>query len=257
MLYAPNYDVVLACRTLFIIDLWVRFRLVEAKAFTKAADEGRLVRVPLGTVLRTHWKQLILGTFYMLATYVVFYLVSTWGLTYGTKPAPNGLGDGGQGGAFSFTQFEVMLICTCVLFGIFTLISGPIADRFGRKKFLMIVQALLIVFGGLFQLLWGGGTVGAVLWLAIGFSLMGLTFGPMAAALPELFPTALRYTGSGIAYNVSSILGAALAPFIAVALVASTNGQSWLVGVYLAAMALISLVALAIGRETKNVAIED
>ena len=52
----------------------------------------------------------------------------------------------------------------------------------------------------------------------IGFTLMGMTFGPMGALLPELFPASVRYTGSGIAYNVSSILGAAVAPFIAVAL---------------------------------------
>ena len=47
---------------------------------------------------------------------------------------------------------------------------------------------------------------------------MGMTFGPMGALLPELFPANVRYTGSGISYNVSSILGAAVAPFIAVAL---------------------------------------
>ena len=35
-------------------------------------------------------------------------------------------------------------------------------------------------------------------WLIIGMSLMGFTFGPMGALLPELFPTNVRYTGSGI-----------------------------------------------------------
>ncbi|OJX65261.1 MAG: MFS transporter [Micrococcales bacterium 73-13] len=247
----------LASAVMVVIGLWVRFRLVEATAFTRAADAGRLVRVPLGAVLRTHWRQLVLGTLVMLATYVLFYLVSTWGLTYGTKPSPVGLGDGAGGAAFTFQQFEVMLIATCVLFAATTLLSGPIADRVGRRRLLVTVQALIILFGAVFVPLWGAGTVGAVLWLVIGFSLMGLTFGPMAALLPELFPTALRYTGSGIAYNVSSILGAAVAPFIATALVAATGGSSWLVGVYLGAMALLSLVALLLTRETKDVSIED
>lgn len=247
-----------ASAILVVIGLWVRFRLIEATPFVKAATEQRLVRVPLGVVLRSYWRQIILGTFYMLATYGIFYLVSTWGLTYGTKPAPVGLGGAdAKAGAFTFVQFELMLICTCVLFGILTLVSGPIADRFGRKKFLIIVQAAIIVFGGLFVPLWAGGTAGAIAWLAIGFVLMGLTFGPQAALLPELFPTPVRYTGSGVAYNISSILGAAITPFVATALVAATGGSSWLVGVYLAGLAALSLIALILGRETKQISLTE
>ncbi len=103
----------------------------------------------------------------------------------------------------------------------------------------------------------GLGTVGVVLWLVFGFTLMGMTFGPMGALLPELFPTSVRYTGSGISYNVSSILGAAVAPFIAVALWEASDGSPWLVGVYLSSMALLTLVALVLGRETKDVGLEE
>ncbi|MBO3664899.1 MFS transporter [Microbacterium stercoris] len=239
-----------------IVGLWVRFRLVEAEAFTKASKEKRLVKVPLGEVFRSHWKQIILGIFYMLATYGIFYTVSTWGLTYGTKPAPAGLGDGAEGGAYGFVHFELLLIATCVLFGITTLISGPLADKVGRRKFLIWVTIAIIVFGMVFQPLWSGGIVGTTLWLAIGFTLMGLTFGPQAALLPELFPTNVRYTGSGIAYNISSILGAAITPFVATALVAATAGQSWLVGLYLAGLGVLTLIALFLGTETKDVDIE-
>ena len=80
--------------------------------------------------------------------------------------------------------------------------------------------------------------------LIIGFSLMGLTFGPMGALLPELFPTNVRYTGSAIGYNVSSILGAAVAPFIAVGALGTGGGSPVLVGVYLAVMAVLTLIAL-------------
>jgi hypothetical protein len=89
--------------------------------------------------------------------------------------------------------------------------------------------------------------------LTIGFTLMGITFGPMGALLPELFPTNVRYTGSGVAYNISSILGAALAPIIAVALWGAASGHTWLVGLYLSAMGVLTLIALIIGRETKDV----
>jgi MFS family permease len=94
-------------------------------------------------------------------------------------------------------------------------------------------------------------------WLILGFSLMGLTFGPMGALLPELFPTSVRYTGSGVSYNVSSILGAAVAPFIAVALWKAADGSPVLVGVYLSSMAVLTFVALLLGRETKDVGLEE
>jgi MFS family permease len=90
-------------------------------------------------------------------------------------------------------------------------------------------------------------------WLILGFALMGMTFGPMGALLPELFPANVRYTGSGISYNVSSILGAAVAPFIAVALWSADGGSPFLVGIYLSAMAILTLLALLIGKETKDV----
>ena len=79
---------------------------------------------------------------------------------------------------------------------------------------------------------------------------MGLTFGPMSAVLPELFPTNVRYTGSGIAYNVASILGAAVAPFIATWL-ATSYGVAW-VGVYLMVAGALTFVALLVMRETKD-----
>jgi MFS family permease len=85
---------------------------------------------------------------------------------------------------------------------------------------------------------------------------MGLTFGPMGALLPELFPTNVRYTGSGISYNVSSILGAAVAPFIAVALWSAGGGSPFWVGIYLSAMAVLTLIALLASKETKDVDFE-
>jgi MFS family permease len=89
----------------------------------------------------------------------------------------------------------------------------------------------------------------------LGMTLMGFSFGPMSAVLPELFPTNVRYTGSGIAYNAASILGAAVAPFIATWL-ATTYGVAW-VGVYLIVAAMLTFVALLVMRETKDISLED
>ncbi|WP_229682643.1 MFS transporter [Siccirubricoccus deserti] len=114
----------------------------------------------------------------------------------------------------------------------------------------------IIAFGLVWVPMLSAGTLGVQAWLILGFALMGMTFGPMGALLPELFPANLRYTGSGIAYNLSSILGAAVAPFIAVALWSAGGGSPFWVGVYLSVMAVLTLVALLLGKETREVDIE-
>ena len=101
----------------------------------------------------------------------------------------------------------------------------------------------------------GSGSLPAVLsFLIVGLALMGLTFGPMGAVLPELFPTAVRYTGASVSYNLASLLGASVAPYIATWL-AGSHGVGW-VGVYLAAMGALTLIALLISRETKDSALD-
>ena len=77
------------------------------------------------------------------------------------------------------------------------------------------------------------GTVGAVLTMALGLALMGLTYGPLGTALSELFPTAVRYTGSSLTFNFAGIFGASLAPYIATWL-AKNYGLQY-VGYYLSA----------------------
>jgi metabolite-proton symporter len=235
------------------VGLWVRLRLVESATFSKAAASGKLAKVPLAEAFRTHWRELILGTFYMLATYVLFYLMTTFSLGYGRAPTDAQL----PGLGYDYTTFVLLMIFGVVFFGVFTLVSGPLADRYGRRATLIVVTIAIIAFGLVWVPLLSVGTVGVVLWLVLGFTLMGFTFGPMGALLPELFPTALRYTGSGVSYNVSSILGAAVAPFIAVWLWTVGEGSPVWVGVYLSAMATLTLVALLLGRETKDVSLDD
>jgi metabolite-proton symporter len=239
----------LASAVLVIIGLYVRFKLIETPAFQKVVDSGNVASLPLARVFRTSWRPLLLGTFIMLATYTLFYLMTTFTLTYGTADAagdPAGLG-------IARTQFLWMLILGVVFFGIFTLVSGPLAEKYGRRAMLICVTAGILVFGFTFAPLFAAGELGAQALLIIGFVLMGLTFGPMGAVLPELFPTSVRYTGSAISYNVASILGAAVAPFIAVALWTAAGGSTWLVGLYLSSMALLTLVALVLSRETRDV----
>lgn len=235
-----------------IVGLWVRLHLVESAAFEKTVESGKVQKVPLAAAFKLHWRELILGTFYMLATYVLFYLMTTFSLSYGRAAVDAKL----PGLGYNYTTFVMMMIFGVIFFGIFTLVSGPYADRHGRRKTLIWVTLGIILFGLVWVPMLSAGTVGVVAWLVLGFTLMGLTFGPMGALLPELFPANVRYTGSGVSYNVSSILGAAVAPFIAVALWSYGGGSPFYVGLYLSAMAVLTLIALLLGKETKHVDID-
>ena len=142
-------------------------------------------------------------------------------------------------------------------------VAGWLADRYGRRSVLMVVTAAILLFGLTFDLFLNPQTIGTgeganmwllLLFLCIGMTLMGLTFGPMSAILPELFPTNVRYTGSGIAYNVSSILGAALTPFAAVWLAKNHGVGS--VGIYLSALSVLTFIALWVSKETRHTSLD-
>lgn len=234
------------------IGLYVRLKLTETPVFARAVERGERVKTPLAEVFRSSWRQLIIGTFVMLATYTLFYIVTTWALSYGTgKRPPDGTGLG-----FGYVDFLYLQLISVLFFAGALPISGLLADKYGRRRTLLVITAGIIVFGACFGLLLGTRTEGmTLLFLVVGMTLMGLTFAPMSAVLPELFPTNVRYTGSGISYNLSSILGAAVAPFIATYL-ATTYSVGW-VGVYLASAAALTFVALLVMHETKDTSLDD
>jgi metabolite-proton symporter len=242
---------------LVIVGLYVRLKLIESHSFQNVLDKGKVVKLPLGNVFRSQWKPLLLGTFIMFATYVLFYLMTSFTLTYGTSPATAEAAGAPAEGFIAGLGYErgtflTMLIIGVVFFGIFTVVSGPLAEKYGRRKFLLVVTAAIAAFGLTWVPLFGGGTFGVMALLIIGFTLMGFTFGPMAAILPELFPANVRYTGSAVAYNLSSVIGAAPASFVAIALWKAAGGSTFMVGLYLSIAAVVTFVALWLSRETRD-----
>lgn len=235
------------------IGLYVRFKLEETPVFARAMARGEKLKNPLSVVFRNHFKELVLGTFIMLATYGVFYLMTTWILSYAIGKTELGfLGIG-------YRSFLVLQLLSVLFFAGMIPIAGWLADRFGRRSVLLVVTFAIIVFGLSFNSFLSPAVMGTgeganmglmLLFLCIGMALMGLSFGPMSAILPELFPTNVRYTGSGISYNVSSILGAALTPFAAVWLARNHGVGS--VGLYLSVLAVLTFIALLYSKETKN-----
>ncbi|MGZ9830079.1 MFS transporter [Tsukamurella ocularis] len=244
----------LASAVMVIVGLYVRLKLTETPVFAKAVQDGKKVKAPLGEVLRTAWRPLIIGTFVMVATYTLFYLVTTWIVSYGTGKVVD---KSGVKLGISYIDFLQMQLIAVLFFAAFVAVSGYFADRIGRRKVLIVVTLAIIAYGLSFQWILDPATTTQGTMLAVliaGLTLMGLTFGPMSAVLPELFATNVRYTGSGISYNFASILGAAIAPFIATWLV-SDYGVGW-VGVYLALAGGATLIALLVMHETRDVELE-
>ncbi|HEY0635530.1 MAG TPA: MFS transporter [Gammaproteobacteria bacterium] len=239
------------------VGLYVRTRLEETPVFARAVARGEKVRVPLIEVFRNHARQLALGTFIMVATYGVFYLMTTWILSYAIGRRELGfLG-------ISYHDFLILQLLSVLFFAGTIPLAGWLADKYGRRRFLLLITAAIIVFGMSFTLfldpqVMGTGTQAnlglMLLFLCIGMALMGLSFGPMSAVLPELFPTHVRYSGSGVAYNAASILGAALTPFVAVWL-AKNHGVGY-VGLYLSTLAVLTFMALWLSRETRDVSLD-
>ena len=72
----------------------------------------------------------------------------------------------------------------------------------------------------------------------------------MILVLGGLFPTAVRYTGASLAFNLAGIFGASLAPGIATWL--ATHYGLQYVGYYLSTSAVLTLIGLLLIRETKD-----
>ncbi|WP_078329778.1 MFS transporter [Mycobacteroides salmoniphilum] len=241
----------LASAVIVVVGLYVRLKLTETPVFTQAVAEGKKVRAPLAEVVRTSWRQLVIGTFVMLATYTIFYVATTWAASYGTGKVVD---KSGVKLAISYVDFLQMQLISVLFLAACVPISGRLADKYGRRPVLLTFTAGIIAFGLSFGWFLDPATVDKttmLVFLSLGMTLMGLSFGPMSALLPELFPTNVRYTGSGIAYNFASIIGAAVAPFIATWLV-HDFGVGW-VGVYLSVAGVLSFLALLAVRETRGV----
>jgi metabolite-proton symporter len=228
----------LASAVLVLIGLYVRLTITETPIFREAADRHERVRVPLLTVFREHPGTLLIGTVLSLATFVLFYLMTVFALSWGTTAL-----------GYNREQFLIMQLFGVLFFAAAIPIGGRLAER-GRRATLIWVTAGIAGFGLVMAPMFVSGKAGAMLMMAIGLSLMGLTYGPLGTMLSELFPTSVRYTGSSLTFNFAGIFGASLAPYFATTL-ATSRGLQY-VGYYLSGVAALTLVGLFAARETRD-----
>ncbi|WP_372012660.1 MFS transporter [Pseudoxanthomonas sp. 10H] len=226
----------IASAALVLVGLWVRLRITETPAFQKTLEREERERLPMATVLTKHAGTLLVGTFSLMATFVLFYLMTVFALSWGTSQ----LGYGRQ-------EFLLLQMVGVLCFAATIPLSAMYADRRGRRRAMVLATLGIIAFGLLFEPLFAAGHPAQVLlFLCLGLGLMGLTYGPCGTILAEMFPTPVRYTGASLAFNLAGILGASPAPYIATRLAGSHGIAA--VGAYLSAMAALTLLALLLVR---------
>lgn len=228
----------LASGLLVLLGLYVRLTITETPVFAAAMERREAVRVPIFSVVKSHFGVLVAGTFVCLATFVLFYLMIVFTLSWAVSALH-----------YSKNEFLRMQLIGVAFFALMIPLAAAIAER-GRKPFMIAVSVGIVIYGFFFARMFQAGHTGATAMLIVGLSLMGLTYGPLGTVLSELFPTAVRYTGSSFAFSIAGVLGASFTPYIAAKLAARYGLQY--VGYYLSAAAVLTIVGLSAIRETKN-----
>lgn len=226
---------------LVLLGLWVRLKIEETPVFQRTLDQKAALRMPMMTVIREHTRMLVLGTVLSISTFVLFYLMTVFSLTWGTTEL-----------SYTRNEFLVVQLISIVFFAITIPLSALIADKVGRRATLIGVSVAMTIYGFGFSSLFGSGdTLQVIVFLSIGLALMGFVYGPLGTILSELFPTTVRYTGASLTFNLAGIFGASLAPYIATWL--ATEYSLTAVGWYLSASSVLSLIALWMVGETRHI----
>ena len=222
----------IASAILVWVGLYVRLKLTETPEFLKVLKNNQRVKLPVIDVFVKHTKTIVLGTLAAITTFLLFYLMTVFTLSWGTSALH-----------YPRSSFLIAQMISVLFFGAGIPISALLADRYGRGKILIFATAGIFIFGLFFSPLFSSGNWGiTVVFLVLGMFLMGLTYGPLGTALAEIFPASVRYTGASLAFTLAGILGASLTPYLATTL-AKNYGLPY-VGYYLSIAAAITLVAL-------------
>jgi metabolite-proton symporter len=228
----------LASAVLVFLGLYVRLTITETPVFQNAKSRGERHAIPLFTVVGSHLRTLIDGIAICICTFVLFYLMTVFALSWGTTAL-----------GFPRQKFLLMQLFSVALFAVTIPISAILAEH-GRRRIMIGITIAIGLFGIVLGPLFSAGTTGATAMMAIGLALMGVTYGPLGTLVSELFPTGVRYTGASFAFSMAGILGASLAPYIATWLAKTYNINY--VGYYLSLSAVITLLGLIDIHETKG-----
>ncbi|WZB72292.1 MFS transporter [Achromobacter xylosoxidans] len=223
---------------LIVVGTFIRRAVEESPVFLEMQARKRASAAPLGQLLRRHPREVLLTALIFVGNSAAGYLLVGFFISYGSR-------------ALKMPAQQVLMACTLAA-GVWlatTLLGGWLGDRIGgcaRSRSAMCCwRCGPCRCGASSTPPTSGNSRAALVILALP---LGLTYGPQAALYAEMFPAGVRYSGISVGYALGSILGGAFAAMIAQWIISAT-GKSWMVGVYVIAMALVSLVAVSLVRE--------
>ncbi|QKJ64499.1 MFS transporter [Flavobacterium sp. M31R6] len=230
----------IASSLLVVVGFYIRTKITETPSFENSKKEQKEVKIPFLTLVKSYKNQLLFGTLASITTFLVFYLMTVFTLSWATSDL-----------GYEKRDFLLIQLFSVLFFALFIPISAVVADKIGRRKMLIVATIAIAFFGFFFShFLKSGSTVMVTFFLCTGMALMGFTYGPLGTFLSELFPTNVRYSGASLTFNMAGIVGAAFAPMIAIWL-ASTYSLTY-VGFYLTIAACISLFSLLAISKTEH-----
>ena len=226
---------------LVVVGLYVRSTIAETPVFREVMERQEKARVPAWEMVRLYPVALLLSTGAMTLAHTLFYTTTTFSLAYGTEN-------------LGLSQ-STLLYCTMIsvaVMGAGVPIFASLSDTFGRRRTCLLGAGLAVLWAfPLFWLLNTGNTLLIALAFSVNMTAFAMLYAPMGAFLPELYGTRMRYTGASVSYNLSGIVGGGLTPLIAASLLSSTGG-SWSISAYLAAVAAVSFLCVALLAETNR-----
>lgn len=227
---------------LIVVGALIRRSVEESPVFAQMHQRRKESSAPLGQLVRNHSQQVLATALIFVANNAAGYLLIAFFISYGQK-------------ALGLPAGDLLKVCTlaAVAWLAFTLLGGWIGDRFGRVRTFQIGYVLLALWAIPMWFLIDSKDIGLFFVAAFVLTIpLGLTYGPQAALYAEMFPAKVRYSGVSVGYALGSILGGAFAATIAQWLIA-TYGQSWLVGLYLLVLCVISFLTVSLVKDPQGV----
>lgn len=224
---------------LIAIGFYIRQSVDESPVFKEMQAMKAKESAPLRQLFKTNTKEVLLAAFIFVANNAAGYLVIAFFASYGTKTL----------GMSRSTTLTASLIGGFGWF-IFTLLGGWMSDKVGRVRTFQLGYLFMAIWAVPMWFLIDAKSV--VLFTLAIFILtisLGPSYGPQSALYAEMFPASVRFSGISIGYAIGSILGGAFAPMIAEMILKET-GNSWMIGIYIAALAVISLIAVTLVPKT-------
>jgi metabolite-proton symporter len=230
---------------LVAIGLWIRLGIMETPVFTRLVVERKIERAPMLEVIKRQPGDILLSSFARMAEQAPFYIFTAFVFAYGTGTLH-----------VSRDFLLVAVLVASVLSFVSIPLFGHISDRIGRKKMYMIGAAVCGVFGFIYFGLLNTGSL-TLIFLAIVLSLIphDMMYGPQAALIAESFSGKLRYSGASLGYQLASVIAGGPAPLIA-AWLFSQYHSAWPIAWYIAACAIVTLVATAMMRDYTGLDLE-